>query len=82
MEAKRWRPEGWDSRKKVYEVLSTSDNIIGITASQRLVEAGADAMLEALKRNGVHVPANYSFLSTDFKRKLDGPGVIVIIPEE
>ncbi len=46
--SKKWRPEGWDLDKIVDKV----DKAKGIEGDY--VEAGADAMLEALKREGAY----------------------------
>ena len=45
-----WRPkEGWDSIEIVRDILTSDEVETGMTASQKLVEAGANAVLKALK---------------------------------
>lgn len=44
-----WRPkENWDSRAIVKRELISAVPLSGMTSSQQLVEAGADAILKAL----------------------------------
>lgn len=45
-----WRPEGWDVGKIISEGLA--GDIMSFT---NLVDAGADAMLEALRKKGTHL---------------------------
>ena len=62
-----WRPEGWDRVKVAMSGLSDVD--IG------LIEAGADAMLEALKEKGIHLPEGTPW-------QQGKAGWLIFIPEE
>lgn len=80
-----WRPEkGWNKRRTGY--LSDVDNsYLGCTVeAKRIYEAGADAMLEALKAEGAQVKSDKTM---DWERALHrirantGPGHLIFIPE-
>jgi hypothetical protein len=77
-----WRPVGWD--KKV-----TKHNLTGFIVMSRMssltdhelsFEAGADAMLEALKKDGTHFDKNE--WTDDASFQTDEPGTVVFIPDK
>jgi hypothetical protein len=72
-----WRPEGWDSSKAPstqFEADSAHEML------QKVFEAGADAMLEALKSKGAWMtPEQMKLLAPDRKYPF---GWLVFIPEK
>lgn len=67
-----WRPEGWDALD-IYAGMESIE-----TTATDLIEAGADAMLEALKASGKYNQCGYGV--TDFPNARYGWRVF--IPEE
>jgi len=77
----KWRPEGWS--ETVREIREVEEG-----NTDHIIEAAADAMLEALRKRGIHVTdspwmftrrneaGGYQFIGEDT------PGVITIIPDE
>ena len=63
-----WRPEGWSKRNYYGSTVNDVD-------IDEIYEAGADAMLEAL-RNNQWCPFDTSVLRADFR------GKVVIIPDQ
>jgi len=88
-----WRPEGWDAsiilldKLKVFVNPRRADK--DATRLIGAVEAGADAMLEALKKEGKYIDASkypYGMVLNDVppiqKLTKKFKGYIVIIPDE
>lgn len=81
----KWRPEEWDAYAIQGRVLKNTK--IGDHNDIGFIEAGADAMLEALRKRGLHLPGN---ILTDNAEGLvriplalkNVPQTIVIIPDE
>lgn len=70
-----WRPEGWDARELWGEQFGYTS---AFTESDRaLVEFGADAMLEGLKKNSVPYEAFRPTTITSLTK-----GRVVFIPDE
>jgi len=69
-----WRPEGWGEITD--KIIDSNQNLFLCGCGQEVegIELGADAMLEALKKQGVTL--------TIADLKIDVPGfIIVLIPE-
>ena len=70
------RPEGWDATKIIAERIG---EVTSFTTLEMLIEAGADAMLEGLKKSGTY---------KDRYNRLDCYGItlemgyLVFIPED
>ncbi len=73
-----WRPEGWD--KAPLEILALSPEKIKRMLITDAYEAGADAMLEGLKKEGEYKPKEW--VGDAFGLHIAGGGHIVFIPEE
>lgn len=83
-----WRPEIVKWEQAFIEAVETHNTAIrGGNYGRILFEAGADAMLEALKNTGVHIDENQNPLNTtvggilDFFNKCER-GWLVFIPDE
>jgi len=52
---KAWRPDGWVNpyitKVKIWGTNETKDMVLDLEGQDRIFEAGADAMLEALKKD-------------------------------
>jgi hypothetical protein len=76
-----WRPEGWDSQKIIREAPSDSfdaDSAVGMLV--KVFEAGAESMLEALKKKGAWMtPEQMKLLAPDRQYPF---GYIVFIPDD
>jgi len=77
-----WRPEGWDAHKLLIEAIRTVP--AREWTRERLIEVGADAMLEGLKENSLfRVPDDHT-LVYPVRARIEGlgKGYLVFIPEE
>ena len=78
--SKAWRPEGWVIQGEPLDPFIFSNNcnkkLIYVTG----YEAGADAMLEALKKEGVHFEKDEWTDDSTFETEV--PGTVVFIPDE
>lgn len=72
-----YRPEGWDADKDAHIALRDNDTWVE-DEHTACYEAGADAMLVGLRKEGKHTDA----LPSNFSITVDKKGVLVFIPEE
>jgi len=75
-----YRPEGWKNPINP-DNLPWFIGLPGQLEQHSTYEAGADAMLEALRESGISVIGSFTFISIGSEQRIDGPGMLVIIPE-
>jgi hypothetical protein len=69
---KEFRPDGWETQKKGYPFLSPELSVF------KIYEAGASAMLQALRKRNVHPYIE----SITLRKPFDIKGTIVHIPDD
>ncbi len=78
-----WRPEGW--KNPYNDIPGARPMAIPIGSPVNAFEAGAEAMLEVLRKRGVHVDHNSSFSSVQEHwtlRNSDNTGTYIFIPDD
>ena len=76
-----WRPEGWIPKISFEEITHLKPSLVSMMTEKecKIYEAGADAMLEALKKDGVHFKKGE--WTDDATFEVDNPGTVVFIPD-
>jgi hypothetical protein len=77
-----WRPEGFNTRNIAHDAIRHYHLLNkGLLPPETwYVEAGADAMIEALKKDGTHFRVGE--WTDDATFETDKPGYVVFIPDE
>jgi len=71
-----WRPDGWISEISFEEITKIEPHLVSMMTikEKKIFEAGADAMLEALRKSGLRV-SNINPEGAD-------KGIVIFIPDE